>query len=452
MYHQSTVLITIFAFILTMVMIFIRPKNMNEAIPATIGAILVFLSGSVSTGDLLDISSKVTGAAITIIATIVMAIVLESFGFFNWTAALMLKLSKGKGIRLYWLTLLLCFLMTLFFNNDGSILITTPILILILNNLGLKNKQKIPFLLSGALIATASSAPIGVSNIVNLIALKIIGMDLYLQTEMMFVPGVIGLLFLSLLLFLVFKKDIPREIGHHSFCIPLQKNRRYHPLQNNREDLFNQQQKLMISMLIFVFFVRISLFAASFVGISVSLVAVLGSIILLIWRWVYLKTNPKDVVKKIPWHILIFAFSMYVIIFGLHNIGLSSFLINHLKPIVNDSLLHASLTMGLITALLSNIFNNHPALMISTLALTDMGLNPLLIKTVYLANIIGSDVGSLILPIGTLATLIWMHILKKNKIRITWMEYIKVTALVIPLTLVFTLICLYLWLLLVFVP
>lgn len=451
MYHHSTVLITIFAFLLTMVMIFIRPKNMNEAIPATIGAILVFVSGSVSIGDLLDISSKVTGAAITIIATIVMAIVLESFGFFSWTAALMLKLSKGSGIRLYWFTLLLCFLMTLFFNNDGSILITTPILILILNSLGLKNRQKIPFLLSGALIATASSAPIGVSNIVNLIALKIIGMDLYLQTEMMFVPGVIGLLFLSLLLFLVFKKDIPREIGSHSFCIPLQKNRRYHPLQNKREDLFNQQKKLMVRMLLFVFIVRISLFVASFIGISVSLVAVIGSIILLIWRWVYLKVNPKDVVKKIPWHILIFAFSMYVIIFGLHNIGLSSFIIETLKPIVNDSLLHASLTMGMITALLSNIFNNHPALMISTLALTDMGLQPLLLKTVYLANIIGSDVGSLILPIGTLATLIWMHILKKNKIRITWMEYIKVTILVIPLTLIFTLFCLYLWLLLVFV-
>src|SRR4051794_40339909 len=146
MYHQLTVFITITAFILTMVMIFIRPKNMKEAVPASIGAVIVFLSGSVSTGDLLDISSKVTGAAITIIATIVMAIVLESIGFFSWTAALMLKLSKGSGYRLYWNTLLLCFLMTLFFNNDGSILITTPILVLILNNLKLKNSQKIPYL------------------------------------------------------------------------------------------------------------------------------------------------------------------------------------------------------------------------------------------------------------------------------------------------------------------
>jgi arsenical pump membrane protein len=452
MYQQSTVIITIFAFILTMAMIFIRPKNMNEAIPATIGAILVFISGSVSTGDLLDISSKVTGAAITIIATIVMAIVLESFGFFSWTAALMLKLSKGSGIRLFWYTLVLCFLMTLFFNNDGSILITTPILILILNNLKLKNHQKIPFLLSGALIATASSAPIGVSNIVNLIALKIIGMDLYLQTEMMFVPGILGLLFLSGLLFHVFKKDIPKEIHFHSYSIPLQKNRPFHPLQKSSENLFDQQKKLMINMLIFVFLVRISLFAASFIGISVSLVAVCGSLILLMWRWIYLKVNPKDVIGKIPWHILIFAFSMYVIIFGLHNIGLTNILLDNLKSLVNDSLLHASLAMGIITAFLSNIFNNHPALMISTLALTEMGLDPLMVKTVYLSNIIGSDIGSLILPIGTLATLLWMYILKKNKIKITWMDYIKVTIVVIPPTLIFTLICLYLWLLLVFVP
>lgn len=451
MYHLSTVVTTIFAFILTMVMIFIRPKNMNEAIPATIGAILVFLSGSVSVGDLLDISSKVTGAAITIIATIVMAIVLESFGFFNWTAALMLKVSKGSGKRLFWFTLLLCFLMTLFFNNDGSILITTPILILILKHLGLKNREKVPYLLSGALIATASSAPIGVSNIVNLIALKIIGMDLYLHTAMMFVPGTIGLLFLSCALYLFFKKELPKELRFHSYTIPLQKNNRYHPLQKSSEDIFDKQKKLMISMLIFVFIMRLSLFAASYVGLSVSLVAVLGSSTLLVWRWFYLRISPMDMIAKTPWHILIFAFNMYVIIFGLHNIGLTSFLVKHLTPLVHDSLFHASITMGIITAIMANLFNNHPALMVGTLTLTEMGLDPITLKTVYLANIIGSDIGSLLLPIGTLASLIWMHILKNNKINITWMEYIKVTIVVIPPTLIFTLICLYLWLLLVFV-
>jgi arsenical pump membrane protein len=451
MYHPSTVIITILAFFLTMLMIFIRPKNMNEAIPATIGAIVVLLSGSVSISDLLDISSKVTGAAVTIIATIVMALILESFGFFKWTAALMLKVSKGSGIRLFWYTLLLCFLMTLFFNNDGSILITTPILILILKHLGLKKQQMIPYLLSGALIATASSAPIGVSNIVNLIALKIIGMDLYLHTAMMFVPGTIGLIFLSYLLFLVFKKDIPKELRYHSYSIPLHQKNRYHPLKKNSEEIFDKHKKLMIQMLIFVFIMRISLFIASFIGISVSLVAVVGSIILLVWRWVHIGVSPKDMLIKTPWHILIFAFNMYIIIYGLHNIGLTAFLVNQLSELVQGSLFHASITMGTLTGILSNLFNNHPALMVATITLTEMGLDPLTLKTVYLANIIGSDIGSLLLPIGTLATLIWMHILKENNIQISWMDYLRVTIIVIPPALIFTLVSLYLWLLLVYV-
>ena len=139
-------------------------------------------------------------------ATIVMAVILESFGFFHWAAARLASLSKGSGHRLYWYIQLLCFLMTLLFNNDGSILITTPILILLLKNLQLKPHQQIPYLLSGALIATASSAPIGVSNIVNLIALEIVNMSLWMHTAMMFVPATLGLLFMSCLMYIVVKK------------------------------------------------------------------------------------------------------------------------------------------------------------------------------------------------------------------------------------------------------
>ncbi|HBI04378.1 MAG TPA: arsenic transporter, partial [Paenibacillaceae bacterium] len=192
--------ITILSFISTLLYIFLRP-HVNEAIPATVGAFFVILSGSVTLSDLGVIANTIGGAAITIIATIVMAIVLESFGFFKWAAEKLVEMAKGSGLRLFWLVNLFCFLMTLFVNNDGSILITTPILLMVLHHLNIKNKQKIPYLLSGALVATASSAPIGVSNIVNLISLKIVDMDLYMYTAMMFVPATIGLLLLVALLF-----------------------------------------------------------------------------------------------------------------------------------------------------------------------------------------------------------------------------------------------------------
>lgn len=438
---QPMVWITILSFVATLIFILWRPRGVNEAIPATIGAIFVLLSGSVSLSDLGVITETISGAAITIIATIVMAIVLESFGFFNWVAEKLAAKAKGSGIRLFWYVNLLCFLMTLFFNNDGSILITTPILVMLLNNMGLKNHQKIPYLLSGGLIATASSAPIGVSNIVNLIALKIVHMSLYLHTAMMFVPATLGLLFLVFLLYLRFKKVLPKTIPTKVAGLSFSS---YHPLKPQYSSE-KERSKFMRNVLLFVFAVRVSLFVASYIGIPVSAMAVFGSLVLLGWRWAYLKIPPTDMIKKTPWYILVFAFSMYVIIYGLNNIGLTHWLIGFMRPMVSGSLLNASVLMGALLSVLSNIFNNHPALMVGTLTLTNMDLPLLTLKVAYLANVIGSDMGSLLLPMGTLATLMWMHIIRKGKVKFSWWEYVKITAVVIPPATLFTLVVLYYW-------
>jgi arsenical pump membrane protein len=439
-------------FISTMLVIFWRPKGMNEAWPASIGAGIIIITGIVSRMDIMDIISKIGGASITIIATIVMAVILESFGFFHWAAARLASLSKGSGHRLYWYIQLLCFLMTLLFNNDGSILITTPILILLLRNLQLKPHQQIPYLLSGALTATASSAPIGVSNIVNLIALNIVEMSLWMHTAMMFVPATLGLLFMSWLMYIVVRKKLPKTLPdsimdvEESFF-----SKSFHPLKTKISvEKKKQRTKFMLKVLLFVFVMRCLLFVASYINIPIEIVAVLGSVVLLIWRWYHLRTNPVDILKKTPWHILLFAFSMYVIIYGLHNVGLTELLVELCEPIVNQGLFQASFIMGGLVSVLSNLFNNHPALMIGTITLTEMGLDPITLKTIYLANIIGSDMGSLLLPIGTLASLIWMSILRRNKIKITWKDYLSVSLIVIPITTIVTLTLLYYWVQMVF--
>lgn len=439
------VTLTVISFFLTLVLILWRPRGLNEAIPAMGGAILVILSGSVSWSDLVTIGDTVSGAAITIMSTIVMAIILESFGFFTWAAEGLAARAKGSGIRLFWYVNLLCFLMTLFFNNDGSILITTPILLILLKNLGLKNKQKIPYLLSGALIATASSAPIGVSNVVNLIALKIVDMDLYKHTEMMFIPSTLGLLLLLFIIFLLVRRELPRKLP--SAWRGIHPDPRSHPLKPHSPAVpkIKNRSRFMLYILLFVFTVRVGLFIASFVGIPVWVVAVIGSGLLLGWRWVYLNISPADMIKKTPWHILIFCFGMYVIIYGLHNIGLTERLISIFQPIVSGNLLNASLSMGSLISVMSILFNNHPALMVGTLTLTNMGLDPLTLKIAYLANVIGSDIGSLLLPIGTLASLMWMHILKQHHVKINWKDYIRVTFIAIPPTVIFTLVVLYYW-------
>ncbi|MFC6604259.1 arsenic transporter [Ectobacillus funiculus] len=444
-------MISVLVFLITTILILLRPRGINEAYPATIGAGIILLTGVVSRADILDIIQKIGGASITIIATIVMAVILESFGFFHWSAAQLARLAKGSGYRLYWYIQLLCFLMTLLFNNDGSILITTPILILLLKNLRLKPHQQIPYLLTGALIATASSAPIGVSNIVNLIALKIVHMTLYMHTAMMFVPASLGLLFMSWLMYVMVKRKLPKQLPNSAYDIEqMFFTKNFHPLKGQISvETKKQRTKFMLKILLFVFLMRCALFVASFLSIPIEFVAVLGSLILLIWRWYYLGTNPIDILKKTPWHILIFA-SMYVLIYGLHNVGLTELLVKICEPIVQQGLFEASFIMGVLISILSNLFNNHPALLIGTITLTEMNLDFLTLKTMYLASIIGSDVGSLLLPIGTLASLIWMHILKQNKIKVKWKDYLSVSLVVVPLTLIVTLFLLYYWIQMVF--
>ena len=88
--------ITIIVFFLTMIVIFWRPRGLNEAWPAAIGAGIIIITGLVSKPDIMDIISKIGGASITILATIVMAVILESFGFFHWSAAKLANLAKGS--------------------------------------------------------------------------------------------------------------------------------------------------------------------------------------------------------------------------------------------------------------------------------------------------------------------------------------------------------------------
>jgi arsenical pump membrane protein len=423
-----------------------RPFGINETIPTSIGALLVLLLGIVPFTDVLNIFDIVSGAALTILSTIMMSIVLESIGFFRLIALNIVNRSNGSGVKLYIYILLLCFMMTMFFNNDGSILITTPIIIHIVSLLKLKPKQQIPYLLSGALIATAASAPIAVSNISNLIALEIVGLSLNNYIQMMFIPSMIAILVLAYLLYYYFKKDIPKKTRDISLIWKTQslKYKYNHPLETSKPDEDVDWWLFKICIVIVVL-TRASFFALTPFGIPLEAVGLIGAALLIVIRWYRTKVGIIDIFKKTPWHILLFAFNMYVLVYGLKNVGLNQYIVENLGGYIVDQPFNASLIMGVLLTVMSNLFNNLPAVMIGTLSITEMGLDPHTLQVAYLANVLGSDIGALLTPVGTLATLIWMYILKSHSIHLSWGKYLKVTILIIPIALIIGLLSLYLW-------
>lgn len=452
--HEVPVLFTFVIFALTTLFIMWRPFGINEAIPAMIGALILIVTNIVSYQDIFDIFRIVSGPSITIVSTIMMCIILENIGVFSWAAINIVKKAKGSGVRLFFYTLFLCFLMTVFFNNDGSILITTPIIIHMISILDLKPKQKLPYLFGGVFIATVSSLPMGVSNIANLIGLKVVGLNLISYTNMVFVPSMIGICSLACLLYLFYRKDIPKKIpAFHRMHInkwtftqekklkhpPLPPMHVVHIAENNIDwSLF----RICIAIVIIV---RGSYFLLSPLGVHIEWIAIIGAAILYLIRWIKTRKGIFDVLKKTPWHIVLFAFGMYVTVYALNNSGITTVLIQLLQETVSVNQLTTIFHFGLLTTLLSNVMNNLPAVMLGTLILTDLGLEPFTLQISYLAIIIGSDIGALLTPLGTLATLLWMFVLRREGIPVTWGHYFKVAIMVIPITLIVTLMIFYLW-------
>lgn len=145
----------------------------------------------------------------------------------------------------------------------------------------------------------------------------------------------------------------------------------------------------------------------------------------------------RKVIGEAPWQILLFSLGMYLVVYGLRNQGLTDYLTEALNYFTGYGVWGAALGTGLLIALLSAVMNNLPTVLIGVLSIEASHAEGIMRQAMIYANVIGSDLGPKFTPIGGLATLLWLNILARKNIRITWGYYFKVgMILTLPVLLV----------------
>lgn len=399
-------------FLVTLLFVIWQPRGLQIGTTAVIGAVAAVALGLVSVADVWTVTSIVWDATLAFIGIILLSMVLDEIGFFEWAALKMARLSGGNGHLMFVYILILGALVSALFANDGAALILTPIVLAKMKHLKMNPVAVFAFLMAGGFIGDSASNPLVISNLTNIVTAGYFQIGFWEYAKTMALPNLLSIIASIVVLWLFFRKDIPGHIDIAQLATP------------------ESAIKNIIMFRLSWWFLAL-LMAGYFIGdhyhLPVSAFALGGALVFLAIATYYKATKPITTIKAAPWQVVWFSIGLYVVVYGLKNGGLTTYLAGLIMELQSMGNVYAVIGTGFLSAILSSVMNNMPTIMVMDIAIAEAGNQAL-----AYANILGSNLGPKMTPIGSLATLLWLHVLAQKGVKIGWGEYMKVGLVITP--------------------
>jgi arsenical pump membrane protein len=397
-------------FAITLTLVIAQPKGLSIGWSAAGGAAVALLLGVVDLANVATVWGIVWNATITFVAVIVISMVLDRVGFFEWAALHMLARAKGDAKRALLYLLVLGALVAAFFANDGAALILTPIVYQQMRALGFERRQALPFVMAAGFIADTTSLPLVVSNLVNIVSANYFHIGFVSYAATMTPVDVVSFATSVAVLFVFYHRSIPERFDATELRSPAS------AIADRR--LFRAGW-IVLGVLLggylaseplhFPVAIPASVAAAAFLALASRSGAV----------------SSTAVLREAPWRIVVFSVGMYLVVYGLFNAGLTVYLSDLMRAAASAGVVPAALAGGFATAGLSAVMNNMPTTLVAALSVHGAHVSGAAHRALVYADVVGADLGPKFTPIGSLATLLWLHVLDTKGIRITWGQYLR---------------------------
>ena len=409
-------------FVFTIVLVIWQPRGLGVGWSASLGALLALIFGVVQPGDVPVVWAIIWNATGTFVALIIISLLLDEAGFFAWAALHVARWGRGRGKGLFACMVLLGALVSALFANDGVALILTPIVVAMLLALRFSPAATLAFVMGAGFIADTASLPLVVSNLVNIVSADYFKIGFNQYAAVMVPVNLVSVAATLGMLLWYFRRDIPAAYDPAQLADPA--------------SAINDKATFVAGWWVLGILLA-GCFALEPLGIPISAISALCAALLLGIAARGHKISTRKVLREAPWQIVIFSLGMYLVVYGLRNAGLTDYLAGWLDGFARYGVWGATLGTGLLAALLSSVMNNLPTVLIGALSIDASNASGLIRDALIYSNVIGSDLGPKITPIGSLATLLWLHVLARKGIRISWGYYFKVgIVLTLPVLLI----------------